>query len=422
MKKEGVTVDAVVFEVTTSFETFLLQCNGEEVTQGLNQQICIADTDYQENITYDIITNKYTPCTKYHIDYLNQLRHGRPIKLARAKSIFFICWQWGNLNEMFFPCIEINSNHFLLYCYDEYWLGQMPIFTRLDNSLYILSANISLVSETLPGTLIMIGGWGNPSHFFGQYFCRYHLLEINPLINRSGKKVIFKMPSWQEDLIATCFTYKPEDFHCINLADYTPANGKFLLLRTEECFIFEDIPQWLGFQHARSYMRNRIHNNTAYGRLSTVNYASDMIHSRYYLSRSKHEILSRIRPEERRIIDHVEVAKLLHKYNFTILFPEDHDILTIQRLLSTCDTVVVDPGSCNIHALLSPVSPIIIALGNASIFQVPSHPSLRHIEWFNAQLGKNLLFCSSHLANCDEGRVNTYCSLLEEIISTYCLT
>lgn len=389
------------FRITTSFDSFLHKCNGTEITSTLTQVNCKPGIDYPCKIDYDAIDETYCPWTHEHIDYLNSLPHGRPIRAGKATQVSFLCWQWKTWDEIFFPCILTHDRTYLLYCYDDYWLNHMGIIFKYDskNQLYELNSNIRVSHENNEGPITFVGGWGNPSHFFGQYFSRYIVIARNQSSFSNCGIIAFKMPSWQLKLLHDLFEPLEKNLSLIDLTYFTPSHRNILLLHTKNTIIFEDVPQWLGLQVSRAFFREYLQSSVK----SIFNISNTFRQSEYlfpskmtnliYLSRAYHETVHATNKNERRVLDYKDVAHLLYNLGFTIVFPENHTIISLQKMLDNCEIVIADPGSCNIHALLSSTIKKLILLGDTSLAKSRSHPSLRHIEWFASHIGRSLQIC-----------------------------
>ena len=383
----------IKLNVTTSFDNFLRAASGVEITNELAQQDCIDGIDYQSYINTDTLSSPFLPLKNEHLNYLNSLQHGRHIRMARARNIFYLCWQWYSLNEMFFPCIKISDDEFLLYCYDSHWLSMMSVFRQSAPNAFKLSNKFSIHKTKIEHPFVMMGGWGNPSHFFGQYFMRYNLCSLNLEIFHDFKILGFTLPMWQKSLLSDCYSKMMERFEEIDLSDFRPSNGKLLLIQSSMSFFFEDIPQWLGFQHSRAIFRNLVKSRSMKASADLIKLNQNTQNQMIYLTRSFYEKQNKLPLNGQRVIDYIKIAKLLHKHGFLIIFPEKHDILFLQELLLHTQVCVLDPGSCNIHALLAPGQKHLIALSDVTHFNSTSHPSLRSLEWFNAQIGRSLQFC-----------------------------
>lgn len=390
----------VKFQVTTSFDDFLQAASGIEITNELIQQDCIDGIDYQSYIHPGTFNEPFLPLKIEHLNYLNELQHGRRIRMARASNIFYLCWQWYSLNELFFPCVKISDEEFLLYCYDSYWLNMMPVFCQSALHTFQLSTGIGIYNNKIDHPFVMMGGWGNPSHFFGQYFVRYSICSTNLELFDGCQILGFKLPMWQKILLSDCYPKIMGKFVEIDLSDFGPKNGNLLLIESSESFFFEDIPQWLGFQQSRAIFRKLITSRLIKGLGDSSKLHKNIRNQRIYLSRSFFEQKNNLPTDRRRVLDYIKLAKLLNKHGFLIVFPDNHQILFLQKLLLYSQVCVLVPGSCNIHALLAPGQRCLIPLlDKQDHFLSASHPSLRNFEWYNAHIGRSLQFCIGNTLN-----------------------
>jgi len=387
-------MSSIKFHVTTSYDDFLQAASGIEITNELIQQDCIDGIDYQSYIHPGTFNEPFLPLKNEHLNYLNELQHGRRIRMARASNIFYLCWQWYSLNEIFFPCIEISDEEFLLYCYDSYWLNMMPVFRQSALHTFQLSTGIGIYKNKIDHPFVMMGGWGNPSHFFGQYFVRYNVCSLNLELFDGCQILGFKLPMWQKILLNNCYPKMMAKFEEIDLSEFGPSNGKLLFIQSSRSVFFEDIPQWLGYQHSRAIFRKLLTSRLTKGLGDSAKLNQNFRNQRIYLSRSFFEQQNNLPANRRRVMDYIKLAKLLNKHGFLILFPDNHHILFLQELLLYSQVCVLDPGSSSIHALLAPGQRRLIQmLDKRDHFLSTSYPSLRNFEWYNAHIGRSLQFC-----------------------------
>ena len=124
----------------------------------------------------------------------------------------------------------------------------------------------------------------------------------------------FKMPRWQKDLINTLFPFlRVCEISLEQTNAFTP-----ILIQMRNCILFEDIPQYIGWNISRAYFNKYL------------DFKSVVQNDRIYLSRRAYEESNDL---EARVVDHELVSRLLMGYGFTTIYPEQHSILEMQQIL-----------------------------------------------------------------------------------------
>jgi len=300
--------------------------------------------------------------------YVNSQTLRRHLQYAKPDKSNILAWQWKPGDEKTLK-IELATNALVLHTLDPYWLTYYPIvqLAKATPTLLELDHILSSLPSITLWNGVFIGGESNPSHFFGDIFPIWVALLNSPELS-SLPLYSYKLPSWQKDLLNKI---APNLNICELTLEDTTANRP-LKIELRDCYIFEEIPQYLGWNITRAYFRDTLDK-----------YSNGASHrtKRIYLSRRQYEINNNLQP---RVHDHKLVANLLSAYKFKTVYPEDHCILDIQLMLAQATHVVSDPGGCNIHAFLSPSAAtgecITAMLGSPYIRDSHRWEILRHQE------------------------------------------
>jgi len=194
--------------------------------------------------------------------------------------------------------------------------------------------------------------------------------------------ITLEMTEWQRSMMKGFGNFYLEKLTSINKQILRPPGAYHM--RFDDGFVFEDIPQWLGLQHARRIIRQ----------MSIIKDKEPLM-GIAYLCRARSEILNRRTGP--RVKDFADVCRIVTRSGGTIIYPEMHTPANVQKMVSSFSIIIADPGSCNIHALWSPM---IGAKGSKSFYQLTppgpfysdSHDTARGFEWFCNLMGSRFSF------------------------------
>lgn len=270
--------------------------------------------------------------------FVNSQPLRRHLQCSKPNRSNILAWQWKPGDEKTLK-ILLTDTSLTVHTLDPYWLPYYPIIELAKNTSSTLELEKILCSFpaiTLSNG-IFIGGDSNPSHFFGDIFPIW--IAVSNSAQLSSLPVFaYKLPSWQKALLNKITPNL--NFYEISLNETAPQRP--LQIKLVDCYVFEDIPQFLGWNITRAYFKDVIDKHPG---------GVNQREKRIYLSRRKYEISNNLEP---RVHDHKLIASLMTACKFKIVYPEEHAIIDIQIMLAEATHVVSDPGSCNIHAFLSP--------------------------------------------------------------------
>ena len=322
------------------------------------------------------------------------LDHGRTVSGCTVDrgGWIFIC---HNCKEFAaFPYIETIGGDIIALYYDLTWLARLPGVTKTGDKYRIESIHEKHVVE-LPERACVIPGSSNPSHFV-EHLVKHEVLATCADLARFVP-IAMELTGWQQTLVARIGAeYHSRLQFCHLHAENGPVTYR---MRFKHGFIFEEIPQWLGLQHARRIIRQM--------RIARSSHNGSGI---VYLCRAKTELANRV--PLHRVEDYLKVCRLVVGLGGAVVFPEMHTPAQVQRIIASSATIIADPGSCNIHALWSPMvgkseNKVFHQLTPLGPFASASHDAARGFEWFCNLEGSrfSFVFGISEQKDCYSGSV-----------------
>lgn len=285
------------------------------------------------------------PCTKsycenndfpaFFCNYIDSQMVERYARGAFFGEINILCWQWKKGDEKALK-FAFGKETIFVHSIDPYWLQYYPVLHDIE-ALQLLARNDRHPKILNFKQCVFVGGDSNPSHFFGDIFPAWLAIIKSPILSKMPI-VTFCLPGWQRMLLADI----APQLNIMEIGLESTTSVSPLLIRLEDCFVFEEIRQFSGWNITRSFFANY---------LAKCEIDSSTSYRRLYFSRRMYEINHGLPP---RVVDSDYVQKLLKKHGFEIIYPENYSILNLQKLISNAMYIISDPGSCNIHALLSP--------------------------------------------------------------------
>ena len=395
----------VKFKVTSSFHDFIRSLpNGEEITNQIIHKSCKAGIDYPLEVK-----NTNNLLSDSQLNHLNSLDWGRNIRLGKADRFYVLCWQWYQGNEFTLLLSKQSENEFLAYCYDPYWLRTMITMEWEDSETFKFKYNFT-VNKHILDSQVYVGGWTNPSHFFGQFFPIYEILFENKQLISDRGITAFRQPNWQWKFIDNNFRILSDSDNSktiVELGGYQANFGQIALLEFHNSIFFEDIPQWLGFKYSRAFFRRKYKEENDNRKKDTLIYLSRVMHERNITKENNDSYY--------RVADYNKICKSVNDLGGMIVFPELHSIDNMQRLLMHANNIILDPKSCHIHALLHPLAlqQNMFQLYDSEHFRNDSWPSHRTFEWFAPYFNNRFEFCVGEEPNALVK--NTYSSIRQRV-------
>lgn len=368
--------DILTFAAVSKFEDFCKLTGSELVEFSDDRYKCQQDIDFC-NPPLDWYLSK--GISSDAANHCLSLSHGRTIRGCRAAKggWVYIC---HNRNDFIsFPYGEDARGRKVALFYDLTWLVRLPGITRTDKGYQIRSLKNRQEIE-LPCNSCVIPGSGNPSHFV-EHFVKHEILATHKDLS-DLYPLTFALEEWQRSLVEELAA------HYLNRVRRHSFDGQMQRgvyhLRFRDGFIFEDVPQWLGLQHARRILRQ--------SRIATKEPRNIKM---LYLCRARTEILNG--NDVHRVSDYKDVCDMIKKSGGSVVFPELYKPAQIQHMIASASTVIADPGSCNIHALWSPMigmhgSKTFYQLTQSEHFETNTYDSYRSFEWFCNLQGSRFWF------------------------------
>ena len=361
-----VNSDALTFYAVSEFEEFCRLTGSEPIEFSEGRYRCQKDLDFCRSPL-----NWYLSKGISHgaAKYCTSLSHGRSVRGCRAAKggWIYIC---HNKNDFVsFPYIEDSWGSKVALFYDLTWLLRLPGIVKR-GELYHIKTNNNAEDIKLPGNSCLIPGNRNPSHFV-EHFVKHEILATNKDLSDLWP-LTFALTEWQQSITAG---FGGQYLEKVQIYSFPGHNQRGVYhLCFQDGFIFEDIPQWLGLQHARRILRQM-----------RIDSAENEGISILYLCRARTEILNG--NNQLRVSDYKDVCNMVKKSGGTVVFPELYDPIRLQQMIASASTIIADPGSCNIHALWSPMigmhgSKSFYQLYPAAPFQANTHDAFRGFEWF----------------------------------------
>ena len=364
-----------VFEVESDFEAFAMLGGSDVIEFSDERYQCIDGLDFTRP-SVDWCMSKGMPESAGK--HCSNLQHGRNIYACQLRQGGWVCICYGNGDYLAIPFTETEDGNRVLFFYDQTWLDRLSVFMR-EGDYYYLNADYLVTDDiVLPERSCLIPGSRNPSHFM-EHLVKHEILATSSSCSGFSPWTI-ELTAWEKDIVRRLSLQYCDQITKIGLIGC--ARSGVHIVSINDALIFEEVPQWLGLQHARRIMRQ-------------LEIEKGVESNIVYLCRARHEIGHSIKPG--RVFDRLELCKLLNNRGALICYPELYSPIEVQRIISCAAVVIADPGSCNIHAL---VSPSIKANGVTSFWQLTprqhfngdDHDSVRSFEWFANLKGAKFTF------------------------------
>lgn len=331
-------------------------------------------------------------------EHCSSLEHGRPIRGCRVHKGGWIYLRYNHKDFAAIPYAADGEGHKIALFYDLTWLPRLPGIVKTGDTYRISNLCDQTITE-LPANSCLIPGSLNPSHFV-EHFVRHEILATCSAVGGFAP-IAIETARWQKSLIERLNTSYLDGLQ--ELRGLVGDKIGIRIMQFRDGFIFEDVPQWLGLQHARRIIRQMCI-------ADPDNDGSGIV----YLCRARAELENG--HKRLRVEDYVDVCREVSRHGGMIVFPEMHTPAQVQRLIGSSDTVIADAGSCNIHALWSPLlgprqGKRFYQLTPIEPFISGTHDASRSFEWFCNLAGSrfSFVFGRSGYEQSFSGSVRTAC-------------